>query len=94
VLLLPAAIDTFGSLPSSFFSSPPSRGPNITGSFSYAALIAQEIQKRADAKKRLDELGDDEKIKASEKGQEALRRMLWGIEISNMFPVECVRDFG
>ena len=93
-LILPAAIDAFGSSPSSFFSTPLSNSPSPTSSLSYSALIEQEIQRRADAKKRISDLDNDEEKFSSEKGKEALRRMLWGKEISDSFPVECVRDFG
>lgn len=93
-LILPAAIDTFGSSPSTFFSTSRSRRPSLTGSLSYPALMAQEMQIRASAKKYFDELGNDGANMAEQKGKEALRRMLWGKEILEMFPVECVRDFG
>jgi hypothetical protein len=93
-LILPAAIDAFGSSPSTFFSTSLSSSPSPTRSISYSALMAQEIQRRANAKIALDEFGNDDEKIAEQKGKEALRRMLWGKEISDMFPVECVRDFG
>jgi hypothetical protein len=93
-LILAAAIDKFGSSPASFFSSPPSNSHSPTGSDSYRALIAQEMQARTNAKKRLDELDNHDPKIAEEKGKEALRRMLWGKEILDLFPGECARDFG
>jgi hypothetical protein len=92
-LILPAAIDAFGSSPASFFSSSLSRSLGPTASLSYSVLMAQEMQRRANAKKRLDEFDNDNAKMAEEKGKEALRRMLWGKEISDLFPVECARDF-
>jgi hypothetical protein len=92
-LILPAAVDAFGSRPAAFFSS-------FTGSSgteqpeSYSALISKEMQVRNDAKKRLEELNKDNAKFAEQKGQEALRRMLWGKDISDLYPVECARDFG
>jgi hypothetical protein len=93
-LILPAAIDAFGSSPSTFFSTSLSSSPSSTGSISYSAFMAREMRMRANARKVLHELGNDDGKVAEQKGKEALRRMLWGKEVSEMFPVECARDFG
>lgn len=92
--LLPAMIEALGTSPSSLFSSSSSSSPRPKGYYSYSALIAQEIQRRANAKKRLEELDNEDAEIASERGKEALRRLLWGKEITDMFLAECVRDFG
>jgi hypothetical protein len=38
-------------------------------------------------------LDNDDANIASERGKEALRRLLWAKEITEKFPDECVKDF-
>jgi hypothetical protein len=92
-LILPAAIDAFGFKPAAFFASS-TCGHSAKRSESYTELILKEIQKRHDASKPLQELDNNDERIAEQKGSEALRRMLWGKEISDLYPVECARDFG
>lgn len=92
-MILPAAIDAFGSKPAAFFSSS-TCCHSTERSESYPGLILKEIRRRRDARKRLENLDTNDEKLAEQKGREALRRMLWGKEISDLYPVECARDFG
>lgn len=92
-LVLPAAVDAFGSRPVEFFSSS-AYCPGREASESYSTLISKEIQARTDAKKRIESINHNDTKFAAQKSREALRRMLWGREISDLYPVECARDFG
>jgi hypothetical protein len=86
--------DKLDSSSSTSFSSSTTGSLNSATPQRYASLIEQEINDRVKANKRLEELDDNDDAEiASEKGKEALRRLLWAKEIAELFPEECTRDF-
>lgn len=91
-LVLPAAVDALGPRPAALFSSP-TFNASTEPAESYSAFVSKEIQARTDAKKILEELDSNDPKYTEQKSKEALRRMLWGMQISGLYPAECARDF-